>query len=81
MRLFLTIIRNCLPPTEIVWGVSDAELGGHFTIAKLLDKVNGTIPLEAEEWGLEDYAVESNGFECIHFMKVDAVLKDGDHVM
>lgn len=33
------------------------------------------------QWGLEDYVVEVNGFECLHFMSVDGLLKEGDEVV
>ncbi|KAI9842540.1 MAG: hypothetical protein M1838_003084, partial [Thelocarpon superellum] len=43
-------------------------------------QVNETFPLEAGEWGLEDYVVEVEGFECVHYHEVDAILRDGDQV-
>lgn len=67
------------------------------TIAQLLEDVNEVIPLETQieddigngggigggagQWGLEDYAVEVMGFECLHFMEVDGLLRDGDEVV
>ncbi len=45
--------------------------------------MNEVIPLESEDWGLEDYAVEVAGFECLHFWEiggVGGVLRDGDVV-
>ncbi|KAL1848768.1 hypothetical protein Plec18170_007779 [Paecilomyces lecythidis] len=33
------------------------------------------------QWGLEDYVVEVNGFECLHFMEVEGLLRDGDEVV
>ena len=33
------------------------------------------------QWGLEDYVVEVNGFECLHFMSVDGLLREGDEVV
>ncbi|KAI9825030.1 MAG: hypothetical protein M1826_007108 [Phylliscum demangeonii] len=61
------------PP--ILW---TAEKGS--TIAQLLESVNDIIPLESDHWGLEDYAVDVLGFECLHFQEVKAVLRDGDVV-
>ncbi|KAL9013604.1 MAG: hypothetical protein Q9173_001721, partial [Seirophora scorigena] len=46
----------------------------------LLEQVNDIIPLESEEWGLEDYAVEVGGFECLHFHEANQVLKENDEV-
>lgn len=50
------------------------------TISQLLEQVNEVIPLEAEDWGLEDYAVEVRGFECLHFSEVAQILKEDDEV-
>jgi hypothetical protein len=86
MRIFLSVFRNGLPPIDIVWAVPEVELGNGngtslFTVAKLLTQVNETIPLESETWGLEDYAVEVRGYECLHFMPVEKVVKDEDQVV
>ncbi|KAH2835176.1 hypothetical protein KXW76_002637 [Aspergillus fumigatus] len=64
---------------------------GGYTIAQLLEDVNEVVPLETEpaifdsessgQWGLEDYAVEVGGSECLHFMEVDGLLRDGDEVV
>jgi hypothetical protein len=66
---------------------------GDYTIADLLEDVNEVVPLETEEapsgldgepsgqWGLEDYVVEVAGFECLHFMEIEGLLRDGDEVV
>ncbi|PGH14569.1 hypothetical protein AJ80_05889 [Polytolypa hystricis UAMH7299] len=64
---------------------------GGCTIAQLLEDVNEVIPLETQmeedcqpgdgQWGLEDYTVEVNGFECLHFMEIDGLLRDGDEAV
>jgi hypothetical protein len=64
------------------------------TIAQLLEDINEVVPLETTsvepagenedlggQWGLEDYVVEVNGFECLHFMSVDGLLREGDEVV
>lgn len=63
------------------------------TIAQLLEDINEVVPLETPvealgenedtggQWGLEDYVVEVNGFECLHFMSVDGLLREGDEVV
>ncbi|KAL8647672.1 MAG: hypothetical protein Q9210_005411, partial [Variospora velana] len=50
------------------------------TISQLLEQVNDIVPLESEEWGLEDYIVEVGGFECLHFQEANQVLKEHDEV-
>lgn len=50
------------------------------TIAQFVERVNDIIPLESDDWGLEDYAVEVRGFECLHFSEVGQVLKEDDEV-
>ncbi|KAJ5935737.1 hypothetical protein N7466_005284 [Penicillium verhagenii] len=64
---------------------------GGYTIAQLLEDVNEVVPLETEpsvfdpefsgQWGLEDYVVEVGGSECLHFMEVEGLLRDGDEVV
>ena len=66
---------------------------GGYTVAQLLEDINDVVPLETAEtsvglndepcgqWGLEDYVVEVGGFECLHFMETDGLLKDGDEVV
>lgn len=63
------------------------------TVAQLLEDINEVVPLETAveavgenedtggQWGLEDYVVEVNGFECLHFMSVDRLLREGDEVV
>ena len=82
MRLRLTVRRNALPETPVVWNV-DSDTS---TISQLLEQVNEAIPIESGEWGFEDYAVElkgSNGvnFECLHWQPVGKVFKEDDEVM
>lgn len=54
--------------------------------------MNEVVPLETEpnllgdnrssgQWGLEDYVVEVAGSECLHFMEVEGLLRDGDVVV
>ena len=42
--------------------------------------MNDVIPLESEDWGLEDYAVEVRGFECLHFSELGQLLREDDEV-
>lgn len=63
-----------------------------YTVSQLLADVNEVIPIEAHpdsadqsytegQWALEDYIVEFLDSECLHFMEVDQLFKDGDEVM
>jgi hypothetical protein len=64
-----------------------------YTVAQLLEDVNEVIPLETAgdvggedndlggHWGLEDYVVEVAGFECLHFMNVEGLLKEEDYIV
>lgn len=85
MRLQLTVHRHGLPSAAVLWTVGVprppyAAAGASFTIAQLLEQINDTIPLESEDWGLEDYAVEVRGFECLHFSEIGQILKEDDEV-
>lgn len=80
MRLRLTVQRNNLPVTNILWTVPETASPQAYTVARLLEDVNRILPLEAEQWGLEDYIVELGGFECLHFSPVLQTLKEDDHI-
>jgi hypothetical protein len=81
MRLRLTVLRHRLPATDILWSIPDEKTKTATTISKFLAQVDEIIPLEAEHWGLEDYHVSVDNFECLHFQIVGNVLKEGDHVV
>ncbi|KAL6253350.1 hypothetical protein RBB50_001073 [Rhinocladiella similis] len=64
MRLHLHILRNALPPVQIIFttgtGPSSRTREKDCTVADLLADINNIVPLESSdgEWGLEDYVVE-----------------------
>ncbi|KAI5194174.1 hypothetical protein E4T39_08757 [Aureobasidium subglaciale] len=76
MRIRLQVLRNRLPPTKVIWKVDSDS-----TTAELVTKINGYFPLEAEGWGLEDYAVHLGGYELLHFQKLGDVLKEDDELV
>ncbi|KAI9682954.1 MAG: hypothetical protein M1829_006390 [Trizodia sp. TS-e1964] len=78
MRIRLVVQRNGLPITRLIWTV---ESGDSSTISQLLEQINDIIPLESGEWGLEDYSVEVQGFECLHFQELTSVLKEDDEIL
>ncbi|MCJ1436226.1 hypothetical protein MMC27_005604 [Xylographa pallens] len=85
MRLQLTVGRQGMVPVYLLWDPialrpNRTEDGANITIAQLLDQINEVVPLEAADWGLEDYVVEVNGFECLHFCSL-SILKDNDYVV
>ena len=85
MRIRLIVQRHSLPPAHVLWTVGVTRppytaAGASVTVSQLLEQVNDVIPLESEEWGLEDYAVEVEGFECLHFSELAQVLKEDDEV-
>ena len=77
MRLRLHVERNGLPTTQALWPVKDTKS----TVAQLLQHINGTFPLEADTWGLEDYSVSISGYECLHYHEIGAVCKDEDGLL
>ncbi len=79
MRLRLDIQRHGLPLVGILWPIRDDQAQSIST-AQLLEQVNDIIPLESEDWGLEDYVVRVNGFECLHFSPLGEIIKDEDVV-
>lgn len=76
MRVRLNVARHELPATKILWNVSPEAT----TISKLLEQIHEVIPLESDGWGIEDYAVEVNGYEALHFVNPDSVLHEDDEV-
>jgi hypothetical protein len=74
-------------------GGSFGPAGPGYTFSQLLQDLNEVVPLETQpdtvpngttesgHWALEDYVVEFQGSECLHFMEVDALLRDEDEVM
>ncbi|KAK4032128.1 hypothetical protein C8A01DRAFT_51014 [Parachaetomium inaequale] len=82
LRLRLVVRRHALPEVRVVFAV---QLDTDPTIASLLEQVNNIIPLESNDWGLEDYAVElrdssGHGFDCLHFQQVSVILKNDEEV-
>jgi hypothetical protein len=83
MRLRLIVRRHGVPEVRLLW---NAGGDGDLTFSKFLSQINDVLPLESDQWGLEDYAVEfrdwdSNAFECLHFQQLSHVLKEDDQVM
>jgi hypothetical protein len=79
----LNVQRHGLPPSLVVWAMGDCNPAKHIpssTISQLLEKVNDVIPLESDDWGLEDYVVEIDGYECLHFQELESVFRDDDEV-
>jgi hypothetical protein len=84
MRLRLIIQRPELPPVKLLWDTessfyaSDSRL-----VSTLVSRVNDVFPLLFDNTGLslDNYVVELDGFECLHFQPVDKVFRDGDEVM
>ncbi|GAB7351673.1 hypothetical protein MBLNU459_g2270t1 [Dothideomycetes sp. NU459] len=75
MRLRLQVERQDLPAAKVLWNIEPAS-----TTAELLELINDFFPLEAQGWGLEDYAVHVAGYEVLHFQQLGQVLKDDDEV-
>lgn len=73
--------RHRLPPVNLLWIVPGDANRADYTVFRLLEDINPIIPLEAEDWGLEDYVVTVGGFECMHFSPVTQLLKDEDEVV
>ncbi|KAK0717394.1 hypothetical protein B0T26DRAFT_296054 [Lasiosphaeria miniovina] len=82
LRLRLVVRRHALPEVRVVFNVS---LDNDPTIANLLGQIDEIFPLESNDWGLEDYAVElrdadGHGFDCLHFQQVAVVLKNDEEI-
>jgi hypothetical protein len=86
MRLGLIIRRHDLPPTTVLWTPQGFAVDSRnedclrLTVSEFLEQVNEVVPLEYAEWGLEDYVVEVNGYECLHFQELGTVFNEDDEV-
>jgi len=83
LRLRLVVRRHALPEVRVVFPV---KIDTDPTIANLLEQVNEVIPLESNDWGLEDYAVElrdssGHAFDCLHFQQLSLVLQNDEEVL
>lgn len=80
LRIRLSIYRHYLPVFKLVYNLTDPSTT---TIAQLLEQIDEKVPLEAVEegWGLEDYVVRVQGYECLHYSPVGDVLREGDEVV
>lgn len=86
MRLQLSVRRHTLPVIDILFSTRSlnpdpATSNPGATIAQLLQDIHDVVPLQNDDWGLEDYAVEVNGYECLHFAPYESVLRDNDQVV
>lgn len=82
LRLRLVVRRHGLPEARILFNV---PLDNDPTIAQLVELVNESIPLESDDWGLDDYTVElhakdGHAFECLHFQSVASILEKDDEI-
>lgn len=75
MRLRVQVLRHGFPAIKVLWTVPSET-----TAASLLQQIDDVFPLEAEGWGFEDYALLNNGYEVLHWMQLDQLLKDDDAV-
>lgn len=76
MRVRLSIARHELPAVKILWNVGIEVT----TVSKLLEHVNDAVPLESDGWGFDDYAVEVNGYEALHYLNPSTLFHEDDEV-
>ncbi|KAK5087275.1 hypothetical protein LTR70_007013 [Exophiala xenobiotica] len=86
MRLRVTVQRHELPEVRHLFNTTAAHGPGKQrieTVAELVSAVNTVVPLESSdgEWGLEEYLVEVNDYECLHYQELQDVLRDDDEVV
>ncbi|KAF8251755.1 hypothetical protein K440DRAFT_658415 [Wilcoxina mikolae CBS 423.85] len=82
MRLKLQIFRNELPVVKLIWETTTRlKPGTDHIVSNLLASIDEVFPLEGSTWGLEDYVVELDGYEVLHFQELSTVFKDDDTVV
>jgi hypothetical protein len=85
MRIRLEVRRPNWPPVKVLWNTAGlrpgaAGQGSETTTAQLLEQVNEVVQLEVGACGLDDYVVEAQGFECLHFSILDRILEEDAQV-
>jgi hypothetical protein len=80
MRICLSVFRHGLPATRVIWATTDDQLSSGILVSRFLSDVNDIIPLESDDWGLEDYVVQLENYELLHFQNLSDVLREDDHV-
>ena len=81
MRLRLVIRRHEMLDLRILWSLEEVGSGDFGTISNLLHRVDEMFSLVNDSCGLEEYVVELDGFECLHFSPLSTVFKDNDEVV
>ncbi|KAF8541467.1 hypothetical protein BDD12DRAFT_908661 [Trichophaea hybrida] len=82
MRLKLQIFRNELPVVKLIWETTTRlKSGTDHIVSNLLASIDEVFPLEGSTWGLEDYVVELDGYEVLHFQELSTAFKDDDTVV
>lgn len=76
MRIRLRILRNELPPVQILFLVPDEPTPA----SKLLELVDAQLPLVSGQWGFEDYKVSVGDFEILHYLSINDLLEQNDLV-
>ena len=78
MRLYVNVKRYELPDSKFVYSVTSGQQS--CSISALMFAINKQMPMESGNWGLEDYSLRLNGYDLLHYSKVDEVLRDGDQI-
>ncbi|KAF3939789.1 hypothetical protein ABW19_dt0200421 [Dactylella cylindrospora] len=80
-RARLTINRRNLPAARILWPVGNKiSQDPRYSVYDLLNDINVIFPLDNFNIGLEDYVVELQGCELVHFMPIGELIGDGDEI-
>lgn len=82
MRLRLQIHRNQLPVVKLLWETTEwVKPGTDHIVSNLLAAINEVFPLDSSSWGLDDYVVELDGYEVLHFQNIESVFSHNDTVL
>ncbi|KAK6344995.1 hypothetical protein TWF718_006939 [Orbilia javanica] len=80
-RARLLINREGLAPVRIVWPLQPAiEQNPRYSVYDLLKDVNKAFPLDDGASGLEDYTVEIDGCDLVHYMPIAHLVSDQDEI-
>lgn len=82
MRLRLQIHRNQLPAVKLLWETTEwVKPDSDPIVSSLLAAINDVFPLDGPSVGLDDYVVEVDGYEVLHFQDLKTAFSPDDTVV
>lgn len=67
---------------KLLWETTEwVKPGSDHMVSSLLAAISEVFPLDSSLWGLDDYVVELDGYEVLHFQELESVFSHDDTVV